>query len=209
MHSPDFSFEPDISRVGSGTNYRLAKESADQAITLVKDTQNLLPLSVSRQKNILLIGLGDEPDLFGTAGGTIPDFVEKLKAEGFHVNLYDTSQFTMRDTMQPVEGFVAEYDLVLYAAHFKPASNKTTLRINWAPPMGIDAPWFSAEIPTVFVSFGSPYHLMDVPRIPTYINAYAGNQPTVDLVIEKLMGRSEFNGTSPVDPFLGQWDTRL
>ena len=55
----------------------------------------------------------------------------------------------------------------------------------------------------------NPFHLIDVPMVPTYINAYNGNDVSLDLVIEKIMGKSEFKGVSPVDAFCGAWDTRF
>ena len=39
--------------------------------------------------------------------------------------------------------------------------------------------------------------------------AYASNQENLEAVVEKLVGRSEFKGKNPVDPFCGKWDTRL
>jgi beta-N-acetylhexosaminidase len=75
--------------------------------------------------------------------------------------------------------------------------------------MGKDAPNYIQEIPTVFVSFGNPYHLADVPRVKTYINAYKFKPDVIDAVVEKLLGRSAFTGISPVDPFCGFWDARL
>lgn len=209
LHQRDLEAELDMSLIGCDEHKQLAKECADKAVTLVKNNDGILPLSLEQHSRVLLIGLGDEGDMFGNQTGTVAKFQHQLETEGFKVTLYDTSQFTMRDMMQSVEDFTADYDVVVYAAQFKTASNKTTLRINWARPMGIDAPWFTPEIPTVFVSFGNPYHLMDVPRVPTYINAYTGNDITIEAVVNKLMGRSEFKGVSPVDAFVGQWDTRL
>ena len=65
------------------------------------------------------------------------------------------------------------------------------------------------EIPTIFISFSNPYHLVDVPMVKTYINAYTSNKYVVHMMVEKLMGRSQFKGKNPVDPFAGLWDTRL
>jgi beta-N-acetylhexosaminidase len=209
LHTRDLTAELDLSLIGCDKHKQLAAECADKAVTLVKNNQDILPLSLEQHRRVLLIGLGDEADMFGKTSGTIEKFQSQLEAKGFSVTLYDTSQFTMRDMMSPVEDFVADYDVVVYAAQFKTASNKTTLRINWARPMGVDAPWFSEEIPTIFVSFGNPYHLMDVPRLQTYINAYTGNDITIEAVVNKLIGQSEFKGISPVDAFVGQWDTRL
>lgn len=59
------------------------------------------------------------------------------------------------------------------------------------------------------VSFNSPYMLVDLPMISTYINAYSESEYTRKAVIEKLLGRSQFVGVSPVDPFCGLWDLPL
>ena len=75
--------------------------------------------------------------------------------------------------------------------------------------MGPDIPWYVTELPTICVSVNNPFHLIDVPMVPTYINAYNGNDVSLDLVIEKIMGKLEFKGVSPVDAFCGTWDTRF
>ena len=76
-------------------------------------------------------------------------------------------------------------------------------------PMGANVPVYVESLPTVFISVENPYHLLDVPRVKTYINAYASTDTVLEALVEKLMGRSPFKGTSPVDPFCGRWDTRL
>lgn len=43
--------------------------------------------------------------------------------------------------------------------------------------------------------------------IKTFINDYTPTEAVVDAVIDKLMGRSEFKGVNPVDPFCGAWGT--
>jgi beta-N-acetylhexosaminidase len=71
------------------------------------------------------------------------------------------------------------------------------------------APNFIHSVPTIFISIENPYHLIDVPRVKTYINTYNPNDLTIEMLNEKLMGRSAFQGISPVDPFCGLWDARL
>jgi len=50
---------------------------------------------------------------------------------------------------------------------------------------------------------------LDVPRVKTFINTYASTDTILEALMDKLTGRSEFKGTSPVDAFCGMWDTRL
>ena len=65
------------------------------------------------------------------------------------------------------------------------------------------------SIPTVFISIENPYHLLDVPRVKTFINTYASTDTVLEALMDKLTGRSTFKGKSPVDAFCGMWDTRL
>ena len=104
---------------------------------------------------------------------------------------------------------VDSYDLMLYVANLATKSNQTTVRIEWANPMGMNCPIYIKTVPTVFLSLENPYHLLDVPRIRTFINAYSCNEYTLKLFVDKLLGRSTFKGVSPIDPFCGKWDTHL
>lgn len=70
-------------------------------------------------------------------------------------------------------------------------------------------PWFVHEVPTMFISVGNPYHLMDVPMIKTFINGYCNSEYVIKAIVEKVIGKSEFKGVSPIDPFCGKWDTKL
>lgn len=75
--------------------------------------------------------------------------------------------------------------------------------------MAADAPWFMKSVPTIFVSTANPYHLFDIPAVSTYINTYTGNKASIDAVIRKMTGTEAFEGISPVDPFCGDFSTKL
>ena len=40
--------------------------------------------------------------------------------------------------------------------------------------------------------------------VDTFINAYSGEPQYMRAVMDKIMGRSEFRGVSPVDPYCGK-----
>ena len=102
-----------------------------------------------------------------------------------------------------------QYDLILYVANLATKSNQTVVRIEWEQPMGANCMHYLNDVPTVFVSLENPYHLLDVPRVRTYINTYSSNDAVLESLLEKLTGQSAFQGVSPVDPFCGKWDTHL
>lgn len=191
-----------------------ARECADKAVTLVKDTQHLLPLTVDKHKRILLYVLGDVGGYLGEGGSVSGTFIQLLVENGFQVDRFDYSQLGgpnmwANPLMVDPLGRLKEYDLVMYFASIKTASNQTTVRINWAQPMGPDVPKFVHDIPTLFISVDNPYHLQDVPMVRTYINGYSSSEYIVEAIVDKLLGRSAFMGINPIDPFCGLWDTTL
>lgn len=177
-----------------------ARECADLGVTLVKDTQNLLPLMPEKHKRVLLEIMGD----FDSNQRVAAYMKEKLWQEGFDVTLYEKEGFeVMTDS---VNSFKSRYDLVLYVANVETASNKTVSRLNWHTMFGLgnNMPWMVEEMPVAFVSLGNPYHLLDAPMIKTFVNGYCNSEYVMDAVIEKLLGKKDFKGKSPVDPFCGR-----
>lgn len=185
-----------------------AYELSDESITLVKDTQALLPLSLEKHQRVLLFVLGDVVSSSGKPPVS-QAFVAELEKEGFLVERFDKKTMGSFFFSGSVEELKQRYDSVLYFANIKTASNQTTVRINWLPPMGLDVTWFVQELPTAFISTANPYHLQDVPMIKTYINAYTANEFNPTEIVKKLVGKSTFKGVSPIDPFCGYWDARL
>lgn len=185
----------------------MAYTVADKAITLVKDEQNLLPLTKEQYKKILTIVLGDAVSASGKpAVGNL--FIEEMRKAGYDVERFDEKEQGELLMAGSTDELKKRYDLVIYFANIKTASNQTTVRINWRPPIGYDAPWFVHEVPTMFISIANPYHMQDVPMIGTFINAYTANEYNVEMLVKKLNGESSFKGKSPVDPFCYQRQTR-
>lgn len=187
-----------------------ARECADQSVTLVKDTQNLLPISPEKYKRVRLYVLGDQEGGFKEGTAVTQTIKAALEKEGFEIDLFDSKNLNFGEVFNgSVQQLKEKYDLALYIANLETESNQTTVRINWTQPMAANGPWFVKEIPTLFVSVANPYHLLDVPMIKTYINAYSSSEYVVDALVHKLTGKSEFKGINPVDPFCGRWDTKL
>ena len=186
--------------IGCEEHHAWARQCADEAITLVKDTQHALPLDPAKTPRLLLEVLGGCESEQRIA----QHMKALLEKEGFTVTLYEPEDFTRLEFK--VESFHEHYDAVLYLANVENASNKTTNRINWYTMWGAgnNVPWFVHEVPTVFASLANPYHLVDVPMMRTFINCYSNNGETLEALVEKLMGRDSFRGQNPTDPFLGK-----
>ena len=164
----------------------------------LEDTLNQAGYNVNRLSNgkKLVLITGHRRENFGDG------FISMCTAIKDLAQKYPDVDFSLED-------YKKETDLVIYFANMKVGSNQTTIRITWDDFLGESSPKYVCDLPSLFLSFSNPYHLVDVPMVRTYINAYTCNATTVYAMVEKLMGRSEFKGISPVDPFAGLWDTKL
>ncbi len=207
---------PEAARKALGTveHRAWAEECADRSITLVKEQPGLLPLDPSKTRRVLVYGIDSDTDYFGfraerPRGSTMAEKLGALlEKEGFAIEYFSVPD-KPEGKMVPYADYVGRYDLMLYVADLQTKSNQTVVRIQWSPPMGADVPVFMKTIPTVFVSVANPYHLLDAPRVPTYINTYGASDTVLEQLVDKLRGRSPFKGVSPIDPFCGKWDARL
>ncbi len=211
--------ESGLDVVGCEQHRRWAEQVADESVTLVKDTQHLLPLSPEKTPRVYLNVIQKSMD---PNDPLVQEWKKRFEDEGFTVTVRDRSTtIEMENFMginmtpqkaelldelyRPVGKLRDSKDLYVYIANVENASNNTTTRLNWNVIFGLgdDAPWFVEELPVLFISVANPYHLFDAPMVKTYINAYSSAPAFNKAVMDKIMGRSPFKGQSPVDPFCG------
>ena len=182
------------------------KECANRAITLVKEEKGVFPITPARFPRILFCPLDKNGN---NANEKTPNgkLMRALEKAGFEVTVFEAQNVT-EGNMVSVDEMTARYDMILYSAMVR-ARYQPVARIEWSAPQGANIPTLCHTIPTVFISLESPYHLVDVPQVRTYINCYNGTQAVIDALMEKLMGRSPFTGISPVDAFCGKWDAAV
>lgn len=205
--------------VGCKQHKAWAKDTADSAITLVRDRQNLLPISPQKYHRVYLNVIQQDQN---PMNATAQLWKQLFEESGFEVILRDRSVSVTATELRPdslspdkenyitelyrsIEDVKRDYDLYVYVVNMQVASNQTTLRLNWHFTFGLgdDAPWMCREIPVMMISTASPYHLFDAPMVDTYINAYSGIPIFCEAVMEKITGKSRFRGISPVDPYCG------
>lgn len=221
---------PDISGlsvIGSTEHKKISDEVAKKGITLVKNlSKDLLPLSVNKNKRILLVIQEDENPFkmfLPPNQKTIYDYFKELMEEkGYEVTIFESlmdkakkapPQEAFKLVMNvygqktPITDLTNNYDVIIHFANFM--SHNTVQRISWKMSKGTaDVPWYVYEVPTMLISLNSPFHLFDAPQVKTYINCYDKNKNTIEHLVKKLTGEEDFFGVSPVDAFCGVIDTK-
>lgn len=208
--------------VGCEEHKKIAKKAAKDCITLVKDTQNALPIKPETHKRVRLVYIQSTPTSKGYKGDPVKDLVvEELKKVGFDVdvalNFHDlevekgVSPQNQLDMMRcgKMEDFRNKYDAVFLVFNIKGYAQENNVRIRWSCNHSSELPWYLTEVPTVAISLNQTNHLYEVPQVKTFINAYSSTQTTIEELIQKIIGNSQFTATPNETVFCGRWETRL
>ena len=208
--------------VGCEEHLRMAEEAAQRCVTLVKDTRHNLPIDPVKQKRARLVYIQSTPTSKAYKGDPVKDVViEELERAGFVVdvapNFHDLevekgpnpmNMMTMMDCGK-MEEFRAKYDVVFLVIYVKGYAQENNVRLRWSCNHSSELPWYATEVPTVGISLNYTNHLIDVPQVRTFINAYGCNRASIRAAIEKVCGKSPFTGKASETVFCGKWDTRL
>lgn len=208
--------------VGCEEHLKFAEMAADQCVTLVKDTKHNLPINPEVKKRARLVFIQSTPTSKGYQGDPVKQVViEELERAGFTVdvapNFHDLevekgvspdNMVTMMNCGK-MEDFVSKYDVVFLVINVKGYAQENCVRLRWSCNHSSELPWYATEVPAVGISLNYTTHLIDVPQVHTFVNAYGNNRASIRAAIEKVCGKSEFKGKANDTVFCGKWDTRL
>ena len=207
--------------LGCEEHQRIAEKIAEKSITLIKDTQHILPINVKKKKRARLYFIESAPisylDKLDPAKSIVKEELERV---GFEVEVnesyYDLesknpsrhNRFCVMEKPS-VKAFKEKYDVIFMFVNMKGYAQENNVRVKFSAAHSNELPWWICEVPTVCVSLNYTNHLYDLPMMRTYINAYAPTRACIRATAEKIIGRSPFMGTPNDNVWCGSWFTRL
>ncbi len=207
--------------VGSAAHRKVAAAIADKTVTLIKDTQRNLPLRPETHRRIRLYGITGQSDFTGTdPSGYLTLAQEALEEADFAVYPFKNVRqriaagetgvaFHTALQDEANAAYAERYDAAIVFANVSGFAQEATIRIHWSASMAPEIPWYVHEIPTVFVSLSLPNHLIDVPMIKTMIHAHAPSREAIRAAVDKIQGKSPFQGAFNENVFCDTFGTRL
>lgn len=208
--------------IGCAEHRACTAAAADSCITLVKDTRGNLPVDPQAKKRVFLVYVGSTPTTKGYKGDPTKQVViEELERAGFEVDVcpnfhaleiengVSPMNFVRMLAHSPRADFVKNHDWALIVLNVKGYAQENNVRVRWSCNHSLELPWYNEEVPTIAMSLNYTNHLVDIPQVHTFINAYAPNRTHIRAAIEKITGQSAFCGTADESVFCDRWDTRL
>ena len=208
--------------IGCEEHHAFTVQAADSCITLVKDTRKYLPIDPEKQKRVFLVYVGSTPTSKGYSGDPTKQVViEELQRAGFEVDVCPNyHDLEVENGVSPMNfirmlhqgtraEFVTNHDFALLVINVKGYAQENNVRVRWSINHSCELPWYNEEVPTIGMSLNYTNHLIDVPQLHTFINAYAPERMHIRAAIEKMTGKSAFKGKANELVFCGRWDTKL
>jgi beta-N-acetylhexosaminidase len=167
--------------------------AAKKSITLIRNQDGVLPLNLKPGARVLVASLTVMPKAYD--GDDYPAFARELSARGYEViSLTNPSHYKIDEIIDTVDAvFVCSY-----IDQATTRSNGGALRLGWNNFMTFWRGYIFRCKNVVFVSFGDPYKLYELPFLRSYVNAYASGESVVKAVVDCALGDAEFLGKSPV-----------
>lgn len=171
----------------------VAQKIADKSIKIVRDYNNILPLQLPDKARILLLNVL-EPHFHRSPTGT------EFDALRFELESYGYTVDTMINPKhKAVKEVMDKYDAVLLNCKMSSKDyHGSTLRIGWNNIMVMWRAYVLQHPKFIFISFGDPYKLYDMPYLKEYINAFSFTDETQKAVAKVITGRIKAEGKNPV-----------
>lgn len=178
--------------VGINEHLELAKLISRKSITLLKNENNLIPLSKDEQQKYAHIIIADSRN---DNDGEF--FRRNLKSKIQDINfariLMNSGEIDYQSALENSKNS----DVIIISIYSKVRSYQGTLGIN-EKQKELVRKIIALKKPVIMISHGNPYVLGEFPEVTAYINNYGDTKFSELAVIEALLGEIDIEGKSPV-----------
>lgn len=183
----------EIDKVVSNQETRnLADEISRDAITLVKNNDNILPLKQGQKAVVLCITNGDDINWTGR------NFVGSLNANGLQAERIALDERSTEKEIADAIAKAKQADVVIAGLFGRVRSGaKNSVGIPDAGKKVLDEV-LQSNVKTVSVAFGNPYLILNFPKMQNYVVSYGDMVSLQRATANALTGKSDFKGKLPI-----------
>ncbi|MCH7612035.1 MAG: serine hydrolase [Candidatus Marinimicrobia bacterium] len=171
---------------------KIADEIAVKSITLVKNDNSFLPLSVKDNEEMVVIDIYDYPNDHTESMTT-----KGLKQSGLHIRSLQVDESDSTMYYESILETIPENAPIILNTFSSPSAWKNRI---FLPDHQMDFIHSLNQISNrvLLISFGNPYLIQGLPETPAYICAWKGNTVMQNALVNVLMGKNDYTGTLPI-----------
>lgn len=174
------------------SHIELAKEIAENSITLLKNDDDILPLNLNEYKNIYCVtltdGMGSEraqyfQNIFEDRVGEINSALLTKKSKRWEYN----------NLLKEIKGS----DLIILSTFLDVKTYQGPVNLA-VEQIDFIASVLRSGVPTVLISFKNPYLLYLFPETSTYLNAFSHSRVSQRAMLRAILGEIDIKGMLPI-----------
>lgn len=172
----------------------LSDSIAEKSIKIVRDNAGALTKPLKAGAKVLLIYLFGESSRERDREHIFDTLEKSLMQRRISVDVMVNPKHTA------LEDVAQRYDAVVVCAKFLPSDFccGSSLRMGWENMLAFWRGYLLRHPKLVFVSFGDPYKLYEMPYLKTYVNAFSPSESTQRAVAAMLAGEMTCTARNPV-----------
>jgi beta-N-acetylhexosaminidase len=175
--------------VGAPAHWNAASEIARRAITLLRDSANLVPSASARTLTAVVYAPDNEP-------ATGLSFVNELRAGGRTVREFRISPRSSPASLDSIAAAAQQSDRIVVMTYTRTFEGNGRLAIPAHVAGWIDDLASSGKL--VVVAGGNPYVIRQFPRVGTYLVTYGRGDALERAAARAVLGRAAISGKAPI-----------
>ncbi len=178
--------------VNSETAKLVSQKIADESVTLIKNTGDILPFKNASEKSCLVISLNN-----GNETANSNYFAEKFESNNKFKESYFYDLSGDIGNSSEILSDAADADIIIIPIYAKVKIMTGTVGLPSSQLSLINSLAASGKN-VIVISFGNPYLIQGFPEVSSYLCAYADAETSINAVINAMNGIIKFKGKLPV-----------
>jgi len=185
-------YEKIFAKISLPENNAKIEKIAENAVTLVKNDNNLIPVNPESYKKILYITLTGEESY-----GLETIMKSSLRQRTTKVTFRTIDSRTNNEEFQETVETAQSSDLIICGTFIGVSAWRGTVNLDEKNTEYLKN-LLSLEKPFILISFGNPYILRQFPEIDAYFACYGRETVMQSAVIKAIFGESDISGKLPI-----------
>lgn len=168
-----------------------SQKIADRGVTLLRDTQKILPLDATKPLRVLLVSLSADSDAY--PGSALEPKI-RARASSLSVLRADTQFISVKTLKLPPAD---SYDVAIAALFVRVADRKGNVGFPEDQKAFVNQ-LLEAGKPVIVAAFGSPYLISQFPNAKTWLGEFSTNGVSQKAAARAMFGQVAIQGEIPV-----------
>ncbi len=174
------------------SHINLAKEIAENSITLLKNDDDILPLNINEHKNIYCVTLTDK-----MGSERVSHFQNIFENRVGEINSALLTKKSKRWEYNNLLKEIKDSDLIILSTFLDVKTYQGPVNLA-VEQIDFIASVLRSGVPTVLISFKNPYLLYLFPETSTYLNAFSHSRVSQRAMLRAILGEIDIKGTLPI-----------